>query len=104
MTTFKILREQNCSANGKAAIRDKRLSLKARGLHQLILSHPDTWEVNEKELVGQSDKDGRDSFRSAIKELLDAGYLEYAQQREGGRFGGGVYNVYESPRFDRGID
>ena len=57
------------------AVRDDRLSWKARGVHHYILSCPDAWRTNIAHLVRQSDKDGRDAVKSALKELESLGYL-----------------------------
>ena len=56
-------------------LRDSRLSYKARGLFSVILNLPDDWHLTQKGLILISDKDGDSSVRSAIKELLDLGYL-----------------------------
>ena len=56
-------------------LRDSRLSYKARGLFSVILNLPYDWHLTQKGLILISDKDGDRSVRSAIKELLDLGYL-----------------------------
>ena len=51
------------------------LSLKARGLLSTMLSLPDNWHFTERGLSSILPKDGRDSVRSAIKELEEEGFL-----------------------------
>jgi hypothetical protein len=45
------------------------MSWKARGILIYMLSLPDDWEVHLSEIAKHSEKDGRDSFASGIKEL-----------------------------------
>lgn len=59
----------------KTALVDKELSWKAKGIHAYILSLPDDWKIYERDLVKRS-KDGRDSMRAGLKELIDKGYME----------------------------
>lgn len=58
-----------------AALRDERLTLKARGLLALLLSRPDDWVVLQGELENVG-PDGRSAVRAALTELEDAGYLD----------------------------
>lgn len=51
------------------------LSLKARGLLSTMLSLPDDWHFTERGLSSILPKDGRDSVRSAVKELEEEGFL-----------------------------
>ena len=75
MTTLRVIHSKNYTCISNDAIQDDRLSLKARGLHHLLLSFPDQWEVNVKDLVKRSKKDGRDAVYAAIAELKDLGYV-----------------------------
>lgn len=76
--------------------RDNRMSLKAVGLLCRLLSLPSDWEFSEAGLVAIT-KDGRDSIRSAIKELETLGYLHRERARSGGKFAGAIWHVYEFP-------
>lgn len=58
-----------------AAIRDQRLSWKARGLLVYLLSMPDNWRTNTTQLRGAG-IDGRDAIRAGLTELEEAGYLQ----------------------------
>jgi hypothetical protein len=78
-------------------LEDERLSFDARGLIAFLLSKPDKWNVNVAHLEGQSSA-GRSKVRRILRELADAGYLEYRKARgEGGRFGGTEIVIHESP-------
>lgn len=77
-------------------IKDKNLSLKAKGLMATILQFPDDWKLYLSDLKNRS-KDGRDSTNSAIKELENAGYIKRnKQKKEFMQFAGYEYIVYES--------
>jgi len=77
--------EKNFTQIPNAWIRDKTLTRKSRGLLAEILSHRVGWKISVASLQ-TSGVEGRDSIRSAIAELENAGYLERIQNRDGGRF------------------
>lgn len=62
-------------------LRDKALSLKAKGLMSFMLSLPEDWDYSIEGLVKCS-SDGRDSIRSAIAELSQQGYLTVSRCRD----------------------
>ena len=96
MTTIRVQKhERNFTIIQNEAIQDKSLSLKARGLHHLLLSYPNDWVINVKHLSSQSDKDGPDAIRTGLKELECCGYLKRDQSRNNGKFGQADYVVYE---------
>ncbi|NEH32644.1 hypothetical protein [Rhizobium ruizarguesonis] len=64
-----------------ALIRSSSLSLKAKGLYCLLFSKPDNWIYMEEALVSES-ADGRESYRSGIKELVESGWLTKVQVRD----------------------
>ena len=66
-------------------LRDGRLSLKARGLLALLMSHTPGWSVSIKSLIAQN-MEGRDSLKAAVVELESFGYLERGQNRLEGKF------------------
>ena len=79
-------------------LRDSRLSYKARGLFSVILNLPYDWHLTQKGLILISDKDGDSSVRSAIKELLDLGYLTRERVREkDGTLGEIQYHIHPNP-------
>ena len=90
-------RKTNFTIIGNAGLKDKRLSLKAKGLLAYMLSLPDDWVFYETELMDHS-KDGRDAIRSALKELEKSGYLIRHQKREdNGKFGQKEWSVWDEP-------
>ena len=82
-------------------LRNRDLSLKAKGLLSLMLSLPDEWDYTENGLATLS-KDGRDSVRPTIKELEKFGYLIRTRNRdEKGRLTDTVYDVFENPQTEK---
>ena len=78
-------------------LKDKRLSLKAKGLLSVMLSLPDEWTSNRKGLARLS-KDGLDSVRSTVKELERYGYVTRHRIRtETGQLADTEYLVRERP-------
>lgn len=75
-------------------LRDKTLSLKAKGLLSVMLSYPDDWTYYMEHLIGQS-TDGREAHQNAMKELLAAGYVRRtpAKNLETGKLSGWEYLV-----------
>lgn len=79
------------------ALRDNRLSWKAKGLLSYIMSLPQEWKLNVKDLTTRS-TDGRTATAAALNELIDAGYATREQVKEGGRFAGVIYTVTDTPQ------
>ena len=67
-------------ANG--ALRDKRLSWKARGLLAFVLSHSEEFSAPREWLEKQSDHDGQHAVRGALKELTDLGYRKVTKVQD----------------------
>lgn len=80
----------------RKSAQDESLSWEARGVLAYLLSKPDDWQVQIKDL---QQKCGRDKAKSILKELLDAKYLTVKQEHEPktGLFLRNVYKVYETP-------
>jgi hypothetical protein len=79
----------------KQCLDDVTLSLKAKGMLTYLLSLPDDWQIYEDEIV-RHHKDGKDSIKSAIKELITSGYIIRERKRDDlGRLRAYNYNVYE---------
>jgi hypothetical protein len=70
------------------ALQNHSLSFKARGLLAYLLSQPDDWRISAGALSRLAAHDGRESIRTALKELEDAKYLHRRRMKdnETGRF------------------
>lgn len=53
---------------------DKRLSFRARGIAAYLLTKPDDWQINMRE-IEQAGTEGREAIRAAMKELATMGYI-----------------------------
>lgn len=79
----------------RAVAQDERLSLKARGLFLLLQSLPEDWNYTVSGLAATAGT-GKDQIRSALKELLEVGYLVKEQSHDGGgKFSGNVFVLQE---------
>lgn len=95
---IRVERTKNFTVMSNHHFKNKKLSLKAKGLLSLMLSLPDDWNYSMKGLATLS-KDGIDSVRTAMKELENQGYVEKDRSRnETGCYQGTVYTVREVPR------
>lgn len=81
---------------------DQNLSLKAKGLLSLMLSLPDdTWNYSLEGLA-KLVRDGVDSVRTTLKELIKYGYVETSRVRdEKGRLGVAEYVIHEKSVFQK---
>ena len=78
----------------RSVLRDPELSLKAKGLHAFMRTMPNHWVFNVVDLTSRL-REGKDAITVALKELVDAGYVDRDRPRgEGGVFMGYLYVVY----------
>lgn len=84
--------ERNFVQIPNAWLRDKRLTRRARGLLAEMMTHEVGWRMTVNTLA-DGGPEGRDSIRSAVKELEEFGYLVREQQKVGGRFDGVDYVI-----------
>ena len=80
MAVFRIDKIKDYTVMSNHHLRNKELSLKAKGLFSVILSLPDDWDYTVKDLAYIC-KEGADSIRSALKELEQQGYIERSRIR-----------------------
>ena len=91
-------RQNKFTAIPNEALRDKRLSLKARGLLAYCLSLPDTWDFSIEGLAVTTGA-GVDAIRTGVKELEKAGYLiRHRARTTNGRYGVMEYSLYDTPQ------
>jgi hypothetical protein len=91
-------------SSARDTAQDNRISFEARGVLWYLLSKPDDWKVQWKDIAIQG-KFGRDKAKAALKELRDAGYIETEMIHDKrGKFGGKTDRVYETPRHNNPIE
>lgn len=82
----------------KGIFENTSLSFKAKGIAGYILSRPDNWEINLRDLVNRS-TEGKDAVRSGVKELEEHGYMVYRKERdEASRIIKHIWLFYETPQ------
>ena len=73
MAVFRIEKTRDYTVMSNYHLRDRSLSLKAKGLLSLMLSLPEDWDYTTKGLA-KICKDGVDSICSTVNELEEHGY------------------------------
>ena len=97
MAVFRVEKTKDFTVMSNYHLRNKSLSLKAKGLLSQMLSLPEEWDYT---LAGLAciNKESKDAIRSAVNELEQAGYITRHQTTtEGGRFGSNEYVIRERP-------
>ena len=98
MAVFRIEKTRDYTVMSNYHLRDRSLSLKAKGLLSLMLSLPEDWDYTMKGLA-RICKDGIDSISGGIRELESHGYLVRARVRnENGQLGSIEYTILEQPK------
>ena len=82
MAVFRIEKTRDYTVMANYHLRDKSLSLKAKGLLSLMLSLPDDWDYTTKGLAHIC-KDGVDSICATVRELEKHGYIHRRRIRNG---------------------
>ena len=98
MSIMRVHKTGNFTVMSNYHFKEKKMSLKAKGLLSLMLSLPDDWNYSVSGLVTLS-KDGKDSVMTALAELEKFGYLTRERVvNDKGQFDGIEYNIYEQPQ------
>lgn len=80
-----------------SAVNDPDLDLKSRGLLLLMLSLPDNWVFRERNLAEKAGV-GREQIRTAMRTLMDAGYVRRRHEAQDGKPPLIVTEVYDTPQ------
>ena len=98
MAVFRVEKTGNFTVMANHHLRDKNLSLKAKGLLSMFLSLPETWSYSIKGLA-RICKEGVDAIRTSLKELIQAGYVVCSRKRNVmGQLKEAEYMIYEKPQ------
>ena len=81
-------------------LKDRNLSLKAKGLFSIILSLPDNWHFSNEGLCSLC-KEGKMAVDTAIKELKDNGYLKLTNEMRELSEKTGVKITVSAPQFSK---
>ena len=97
MSVIRVNKTKNYTVMSNEHLKDKRLSLKAKGLLSVMLSLPDTWDYSISGLVAIC-KESETAVKSTLRELKSCGYLvvtkKMPDETESGRIEY-VYDVFE---------
>ena len=94
------IKNSNYTTISNVFLRDKELSLKAKGLLATILSLPENWDFSIKGICATI-KEGTTAVYSAIDELKERGYCKVVTNRnEKGMIVGNDYTFYEDPSME----
>lgn len=100
MAVFKINKTKDYTVMSNHHLRDKSLSLKAKGLLSQMLSLPEDWDYTIQGLCSIN-KENETAINSTLKELKDKGYLivtkKMPNETKSGRIEY-VYDIYETPK------
>ena len=97
MSVFRVEKNKGYTVMSNHHLRNRTLSLKAKGLLSQMLSLPGDWDYTLQGLA-QINKESIDAIREAVRELERAGYIKRNRERdERGCLRGTVYTIYEQP-------
>ena len=98
MAVFRVEKNRGYTVMSNHHLRNKDLSLKAKGLLSQMLSLPEDWDFTLKGL-SLINREQIDAIRAAIRELEQAGYIVRSRERDSqGRLRGADYVIYEQPQ------
>lgn len=101
MAVFRVHKTKNYTLMSNHHLRDKDLSLKAKGLLSVMFSLPDSWNYSIPGLCAIL-KENETAVKSTIKELKATGYLIVDKKKpckeEGRSKFEYIYNIYETPQ------
>ena len=98
MDIVRVIKSKDYTTICNRIFKDRRLSLKAKGLLAMLLSFSDSWKLSISGLEVIL-KEGKASIKSTINELIKHGYVEREQQKNAkGYYMGFKYTVFEAPK------
>lgn len=104
MAVFRVERNKGYTVMSNHHLRNKELTLKAKGLLSQMLSLPEDWDYT---LAGLSfiNRESIDAIRTAVWELEKAGYITRQQGRdEKGKMAAIEYTIFEQPQIPPSLD
>lgn len=98
MAIFRVERTADFTVMSNHHLRNKELTLKAKGLLSQMLSLPENWDYTLSGLANIN-RESVDAIRTAVVELEKAGYIIRRQCRdEKGKLTGNEYTIFERPQ------
>ena len=98
MAVFRVEKTKDYTVMSNYHLKDKTITLKAKGLLSMMLSLPDDWNYTTRGLA-RICKEGVDAIGTILRELEKAGYIVRHQTRDrNGRMAETEYVIYERPQ------
>lgn len=100
MPVMRVHKSRDYTVMSNTHLRDRNLTLKAKGLLTVMLSLPDDWDYSINGLVAIC-KENNSAVESALKELKENSYLIVTKKMPNETLSGRIeyeYNIYESPQ------
>ena len=98
MAKFKVNKTRDYTIIPNIHLKERKMSLKSKGLLTLMLSLPDDWNYSLKGLVSLC-SESESAVKSSLQELKEFGYLriqKIAPKKGSGKFEY-IYEIFESP-------
>ena len=95
MSVIRIIKNDNYTTMCNTHLRDKNLSLKAKGLLSMMLSLPDKWHYSVKGLECIC-KESKNTINSVLNELEDNNYLVRRRRYCNGKISEWEYIIFEN--------
>lgn len=101
MSIFRVNKTKNFTVMSNFHLKDKNLSLKAKGLLSIMLSLPDDWDFTVAGLVALC-QEGEKAVTNALKELRECGYLRVRKElpKKGSNSFKYNYDIFEQSSLD----
>ena len=98
MAVFKVNKNNNYTVISNTHLKERKMTLKAKGLLTLMLSLPPDWDYSIEGLISIC-VEGERAINSTLNELKKFGYLriEKLSPRKGKNKFEYIYNIYEIP-------
>lgn len=100
MAVFRVKKTSDYTVMSNIHLKEKEMSLKAKGLMSVILSLPESWDYSVSGLVAIC-KEEESAINSTLKELKEFGYLRVDKllpnETKSGRIEY-IYNIFETPQ------
>ena len=81
MAVFRVEKNSGYTVMSNHHLRNRALSLKAKGLLSQMLSLPEDWDYTLQGLA-RINRESIDATRQAIRELEQAGYIQRSRERD----------------------
>lgn len=95
MAVIRTIKNENYTTMCNTHLRDKNLSLKAKGLLSMMLSLPDKWNYSVKGLEGIC-KESKNTINSVLNELENNNYLVRRRRYCNGKISEWEYIIFEN--------